>query len=70
MHRVRWTWTSRLPHLLWFGHKCPSCASVKFKPAEMRSYDGLFSMFFLRPVRCLFCWRRYYWFAFLADDRT
>jgi hypothetical protein len=21
-------------------------------------------MFALRPVRCMFCWRRYYWFAF------
>jgi hypothetical protein len=20
-------------------------------------------MFALRPVRCMFCWRRYYWFA-------
>jgi hypothetical protein len=23
-------------------------------------------MFALRPVRCMFCWRRYYWFAFHA----
>jgi hypothetical protein len=21
------------------------------------------SMFALRPVRCMFCWRRYYWFS-------
>jgi hypothetical protein len=20
-------------------------------------------MFALRPVRCMFCWRRYYWFS-------
>jgi hypothetical protein len=20
-------------------------------------------MFALRPVRCMFCWRRYYWFT-------
>jgi hypothetical protein len=30
----------------------------------LRSFDGLLSMFALRPVRCMFCWRRYYWFAF------
>jgi hypothetical protein len=25
-------------------------------------------MFALRPVRCMFCWRRFYWFAFHAPD--
>jgi hypothetical protein len=25
--------------------------------------DGLLAMFAVRPVRCAFCWRRYYWFA-------
>jgi hypothetical protein len=29
----------------------------------LRPFDGLLSMFMLRPVRCMFCWRRYYWFA-------
>lgn len=53
-----------LPHLLWIRHKCPVCTSVDFKPAEARPYDGLLSMFALRPVRCMFCWRRYSWFAF------
>jgi len=28
--------------------------------------DGLLAMFALRPVRCMFCWRRYYWFAWHA----
>jgi|HubBroStandDraft_5_1064220.scaffolds.fasta_scaffold04639_5 hypothetical protein len=27
---------------------------------------GLLSMLALRPVRCMFCWRRYYWFALHA----
>jgi hypothetical protein len=36
---------------------------VKFKQAELKSIDGLLSMFALRPVRCMFCWRRYYWFG-------
>jgi hypothetical protein len=57
------SWPNWLPHLLWMGHKCPYCNSVQFKPAELRSFDSLLSMFALRPVRCMFCWRRYYWFA-------
>jgi hypothetical protein len=24
----------------------------------------LLSMFAVRPVRCMFCWRRFYWFSF------
>lgn len=57
-----------VPQLIWTRHECPSCNSVKFKPAEVRPFDGLLSMFALRPVRCMFCWRRYYWFAFHAPD--
>lgn len=59
---------SWLPQVLWPQRKCPVCTSVDFKPAEVRSYDGLLSMFALRPVRCMFCWRRYYWFAFHAAN--
>lgn len=56
-------WPSWLPHLILMPRECPRCTSVKFKPAETRSIDGLLSMFALRPVRCMFCWRRYYWFT-------
>jgi hypothetical protein len=58
------TWPSWVPHLIWTRHQCPLCNSLEFKPAELRSLDGLLSMFALRPVRCMACWRRYYWFAF------
>lgn len=57
-------WPSWLPHLLLIPRACPKCNSRKFKPAELRSIDGLFAMFAIRPIRCMFCWRRYYWFAF------
>jgi hypothetical protein len=57
-------WPNWLPHMLWIHRQCPRCASVNFKPAEMRQLDELLSMFAVRPIRCLFCWRRYYWFAF------
>jgi hypothetical protein len=57
-------WPSWLPHLLLMRRACPRCTSVEFKPAETRSLDVLLSMFAIRPVRCMWCWRRYYWFTF------
>lgn len=56
-------WPQWLPRMLWIHRKCPWCNSVKFKQAELRSVDELLSMFAIRPIRCMFCWRRYYWFA-------
>ena len=55
-HRPYW-----MPEILWIKCKCPRCNSVKFKAAELRPFDGVLSMFALHPVRCGFCWRRYYW---------
>jgi hypothetical protein len=55
------TWPSWAPRPPLFRHKCPCCNSVKFRQAELRTWDGLLAMFALRPVRCMFCWRRYYW---------
>jgi len=48
---------------VWLRRECPRCNSIKFKAAEQRPVDSLLRMFALRPVRCMFCWRRYYWFA-------
>jgi hypothetical protein len=56
-------WPEWLPHLLAIRRVCPRCNSRKFKPAELRALDGLLAMFALRPVRCTFCWRRYYWIS-------
>ena len=66
MHTTRWNWPNPLPQVIWTKHECPRCNSVEFKPDELRSFDALLSMFGLRPVRCMFCWRRYYWFALHA----
>jgi hypothetical protein len=62
------TWPNWLPRVLWIRRVCPRCDSVKFKPAELRSFDGLLSMFALRPVRCMFCWRRYYCFSIRGQE--
>jgi hypothetical protein len=53
-------WPNWLPRVLLIRRACPCCDSTKFKPGELRSYDGLLGLFALRPVRCMFCWRRYY----------
>jgi hypothetical protein len=61
-------WPDWLPRVLWMRRVCPRCNSDRFKPAELRPLDGLLSMFALRPIRCKFCWRRYYWFALHSHD--
>lgn len=63
MHTDSREWPNWVPRLLLIRRQCPRCNSVKFKPAELRLIDGLLSMFAVRPIRCLFCWRRYYWFS-------
>lgn len=55
MNTARRNWPYWLSRLLWIRHKCPCCDSVEFKPAELRLFDGLLTMFALRPVRCMFC---------------
>ena len=70
MNTKIWNWPNGGPHLILAKHECPRCNSTRFKPAEVRSFDGLLSIFALRAVRCMFCWRRYYWFAFHAVDQV
>ncbi len=60
------TWPNWLPRVLWIRRICPRCNSRKFKPAELHSFDGLLAMLFLQPVRCTFCWRRYYFLTMRA----
>jgi len=54
--------------MLWVRRECPSCNSLKFKDAELRPLDGLLRLIGLRPLRCMFCWRRRYWFALHSAD--
>lgn len=56
-------WPRWLPRVLWMRRRCPFCKGSQFKPAELRPYDVLLALFFLRPVRCKFCWRRCYWIS-------
>lgn len=61
-------WLNWLPRVLWTRRVCPRCNSVQFKPGELRPHDGLLGMFALRPVRCMFCWRRFYWFSMRGSE--
>jgi hypothetical protein len=61
MNVATMTWPDWLPKVLCFRRRCPRCKSVQFKAGELRPFDGILGLFFLRPVRCKFCWRRYYW---------
>jgi len=61
MSPVPRSWPDWLPHLLLIRRECPRCSSRTFKPAESRLIDSLLSMFAMHPVRCTYCWRRYYW---------
>jgi hypothetical protein len=59
----------RLPRVLW-RRECPLCSSIQFKTAEDGFLDSMLKLFGLRPVRCVNCWRRYYWFAKRSPDKS
>jgi len=61
------SWPHWLPRVLWMRRICPSCTCTAFKPSPVRSYDTLLGMFFLRPVQCTWCWRRFYCFSFRVE---
>ena len=63
MEIVERHWPSSLPRILWRRRECPLCSSIEFKAAERHPLDPLLRVFALFPVRCVNCWRRYYWFA-------
>ena len=63
MNAATMTWPKWLPRGLWFRRAFPCCNSVQFKQGELHPLDRLLAMFALRPVRCMFCWRHYYWFS-------
>ena len=56
-------WPSSIPRILWKRRQCPLCSSIEFKTAESHPLDPFLRPFALSPVRCVNCWRRYYWFA-------
>jgi len=62
------TWPSSVPRVLWTHRECPLCSSIEFETAESHWLDRLLGLLTLHPVRCVNCWRRYYWFAKRSMD--
>lgn len=56
-------WPPLFPRLLWVRRTCPLCSSIEFKSAEPEWLDAVLAPFRLRAVRCVNCWRRFYWFG-------
>ena len=63
MNTASLNWPGRLPRLLLIRRECPLCSSIEFRTAESHPLDTLLALFALRPVRCVNCWRRYYWLS-------
>ena len=67
MRALNQMWPASIPRILWGRQVCPLCSGFQFTEAEALPRDTLLRLFALSPVRCVNCWRRYYWF--LKKDR-
>ena len=57
------SWPGTLPQFIWTRRVCPLCTSIEFQTAEINRLDPLMAAFRFYPVRCVNCFRRYYWFS-------
>ena len=57
------SWPSWLPRVLWIRRQCPLCTSVEFRAEDSGPLDRTLRILAMRRVRCVNCWRRYYWFS-------
>lgn len=63
MEILKIMWPAGIPRVLWMHRKCPLCSSIEFTVAETHPLDPFLKLFALSAVRCVNCYRRYYWFA-------
>jgi hypothetical protein len=56
-------WPNWLPRVLWVRRECPRCTSFEFRAEDFGPLDRTLRIFAMRRVRCVNCWRRYYWFT-------
>ena len=52
-----------LPRILLIRRECPLCTSIRFRTEDPTSLDRALRVLAMRRVRCVNCWRRYYWFV-------
>jgi len=50
-----------LPRMLVLRELCPVCRATEFQTSMSHPLTSLLALFSIRPVRCMNCWRRYYW---------
>jgi hypothetical protein len=60
MNLASFHWPAQIPRLHWMGRPCPRCHSIEFTSAVTEPFDRLPALFFLQPIRCVNCWRKYY----------
>ena len=62
MNTETMTWPRWLPRVtVDCAEGALAATRVQFKPANCDHSMDSSALFVLRPVRCKFCWRRYYW---------
>ncbi len=63
-------WHRGLPRLLVVEERCPLCAATEFQMSMSHPLTSFLSALWIRRVRCMNCWRRYYWFTGHNFNRT
>jgi hypothetical protein len=56
-------WCNGIPRLVVVNERCPLCHATEFQISMSHPLTNFFSAFWLHRVRCMNCWRRYYWFT-------
>jgi hypothetical protein len=64
------SWPNWLPRMLWIRRECPLCTSVEFRSEDHGGLDRTLRILAMRRVRCVNCWRRYYWFVRVGSIST
>ena len=55
-------WHNGIPQFFVMRERCPLCRATEFQVSMPSPVTNLLRTFAIRRVRCMNCWRRYYWF--------
>lgn len=54
-------WHNGIPKFFIVRERCPLCRTTEFQVSMPTPVTTLLRLFAIRRVRCMNCWRRYYW---------
>lgn len=54
-------WHNGIPKLFVLRERCPLCRATEFQLSSQNPFNSLLRSMAIRRVRCMNCWRRYYW---------